>query len=461
MSSPQPPRFKRVLTRVDTVALAFGAMIGWSWVLLTGTWITSAGTLGAALGFLCGGVVILCVALTYAELAAAMPSAGGEHVYSFRALGATWSFVCSWAIIFGYVAVAAFEAVALPYALAQFFPSINSGALWRIADWQVTFGFVALGILVSILITWINVIGVRPAVFVQKMVTLTILVSGFVFLSGVGMNGSTVNMQPLFAEGLHGVLVVLIMVPIMFVGFDVIPQTAEEINLPFQTIGRLVVVSVIAAVLWYVLMIIGVGLSLDQTTRATTTLTTADASGAVWQSGYARSLLVIGGIAGILTSWNAFIIGASRLMYAMAADGQLPRFLADIHPRYGTPYKALILLGAINCLSPWFGRPILVWLLNAGSFGVIIAYVLVTLSFLVLRYREPDMGRPYRLKFGKFVGGIALLLSLAMTCLFLPGSSAALAWPHEWVIFLLWCLLGFGLWMLGRKERRLAPIINK
>ena len=75
--SAQKPRFKRVLSRLDTVALAFGAMIGWSWVLLTGAWIGSAGTLGAVIAFIGGGLVILCVALTYAELASAMPSAGG------------------------------------------------------------------------------------------------------------------------------------------------------------------------------------------------------------------------------------------------------------------------------------------------------------------------------------------------------------------------------------------------
>ena len=138
----------------------------------------------------------------------------------------------------------------------------------------------------------------------------------------------------------------------------------------------------------------------------------------------------------------------------------VPRVFMRIHPRYGTPYKALILLGAINCLSPWFGRPILIWLLNAGSFGVILAYVLVTLSFLVLRYREPEMPRPYKLKYGKFLGGVAFVLSLAMASLFLPGSSAALVWPHEWGICLAWCLLGSLLWWLSQRERRLATLID-
>lgn len=446
MIAAKPLLLKRVLSRGDTLALSFGAMIGWSWVLLTGNWIQSAGTLGAVIAFMAGGLIILCVALTYAELAAAMPAAGGEHVYSTAALGRNWSFICSWAMIFGYVSVSAFEAVALPYALLQFFPVINQGSLWQIAGWDVTLGFVVIGIVAGLILTWINVLGVRPAAFMQKIVTLGILASGLVFITGVGLHGESENFKPLFADGYVGVLVVLVMVPIMFVGFDVIPQTAEEINLPFKDIGRLVVISVLAAILWYVVMIIGVGFSLSVSARATASLTTADASGEVWRSPMARNLLIIGGIAGILTSWNAFLIGASRLIFAMANAGQLPAFLADIHPTYGTPHKALWLVGGITLLSPWFGRPALIWLINAGSFGVIIAYVLVALSFLVLRVKAPDMARPYELPFGMFFGVTALVLSIGMSTLFLPGSPAALAWPHEWVICALWSVFGFILW---------------
>ena len=97
--SGETPRFVRVLARKDVLALAFGAMIGWGWIVMTGTWITSAGSLGAVSAFLIGGVAIVLVGLTYAELAAAMPQAGGEHVYSYRGLGHLASFVCTWAIV--------------------------------------------------------------------------------------------------------------------------------------------------------------------------------------------------------------------------------------------------------------------------------------------------------------------------------------------------------------------------
>ena len=96
MNNPAPQtRFLRVLGRKEVLALAFGAMIGWSWVVLSGTWIDSAGTVGAILAFLLGGAAMLLIGLTYAELASALPFAGGEHVYSDRALGAGASFICT------------------------------------------------------------------------------------------------------------------------------------------------------------------------------------------------------------------------------------------------------------------------------------------------------------------------------------------------------------------------------
>ncbi|MEM6709754.1 MAG: amino acid permease, partial [Pseudomonadota bacterium] len=87
--------FLRLLGRRDVIALAFGAMIGWSWVVLAGDWIASAGVLGAVGAFVVGGLIMALIGLTYAELAAALPFAGGEHVYATRALGPGWAFFCT------------------------------------------------------------------------------------------------------------------------------------------------------------------------------------------------------------------------------------------------------------------------------------------------------------------------------------------------------------------------------
>ena len=437
----------RVVNRRQVLAIAFGAMVGWSWVALTGVWILSAGALGAALAFLFGGSALIFVGLTYAELAAAMPQVGGEHVYSKRALGSTASFVCTWAILFGYVSVVAFEAVALPTVLEYLLPGFSKGYLWTVAGWDVNATWVLTGVGAAVVMMIVNILGIRTAAKLQVLIVAVVLASGFALFGGAAVNGSAANTLPSFDGGFAGALSVLVMVPFMFVGFDVIPQSAEEIDLPFAEIGRILILSVLLAIVWYTLVIGAVAAGLSAEERAVSALPTADAASALLGVGWAGNILVIGGVAGILTSWNAFLIGGSRALYALAKAGQVPEMFARLHPRYNTPHRAIFLTGGLAVIAPFFGRPALVWLVDAGGLGIVTAYAIVALSFLVLRIREPQMHRPYRVRHGMLIGSIALTVSVILATLYLPWSPAALDWPAEWAIVFGWCALG---WILYR-----------
>ncbi len=435
--------FNRVLSKKDVLALAFGAMIGWGWIVLAGEWIKKAGSLGAAIAFILGGIMVLFVGLTYAELTSAMPECGGEHVFSHRALGENMSFICTWAIILGYISVVAFEAVALPTVVEYLFPNYVKGYMYTVMGYDVHFTWVLVGVVSSILITAINYIGVKPAAFLQGVLTFIVVAIGILFFLGSLVNGDPVNAKPLFVNGSKGILSVLIMTPFMFVGFDVIPQSAAEIDLPFKKIGRILILSVVMAIFWYVMIIYAVSLSLNQTELNASTMVTADSMKAVYyNSTLAGKLMVVAGIGGILTSWNSFYVGGSRAIYAMADSKMLPKFLAYIHPKYKTPTNAVLLVGMFSCIAPFFGRQMLSWLVNAGGLTIVMAYLIVTISFLVLRYKEPDMKRPYKIKCGKLVGSIAVLLSLGMLTLYLPTAPAALNWPYEWGIIIGWSIMG-------------------
>jgi amino acid transporter len=434
--------FIRVIKRKEVLTLAFGAMIGWSWVALTGGWIDEAGSLGAITAFAIGGVTVILVGFTYAELAAAMPQAGGEHVYSYRALGRNASFLCTWAILLAYVSVVTFEAVAFPTVIEYLVPDFSMGYLWTVAGWDVNATWVAAGVAAAIVMTTINVIGIKTAARVQMLVTILILLAGVVLISGALVSGHAENMRPLFADSYKGILGVLVIVPTMMVGFDVIPQSAEEIDLPYQMIGKLLMVSIIMAIAWYMLIIWGVSMGLTANERAAAALPTADATVALTGTHWGGKLLILGGIGGILTSWNAFLIGASRAVYALAHAGQLPASLGALHPRFNTPHRAVILVGALSMAAPFFGRQTLVWLVDAGSFGVVIAYAFVALSFVVLRYREPEMSRPYKVRYWRSTGISAFILSCSIGMLFMPFSPAALVWPYEWFIVGSWWIVG-------------------
>lgn len=431
---------KRVLDLKDTLALSFGAMVGWSWVILSGLWIGNGGSLGAVMGFVLAGVPIMLIGLLYAELASAMPVVGGEHEYSLRALGEFGSFICTWAIVFVYISVCAFEAVALPTVIEYWLPDYKAGFLWNIAGWDVYGSWVAVGAAGAALVTFINYIGVKSSAIVQSTVTLLILAAGVMLITGALFEGSAENLQPWFPNGMTGVFAVAVMAPFMFVGFDVIPQAAQEIRLPARSIGRVLLGSIVMALAWYALVILAVAALLPADGLAGN-LVTADAASAGW-GGAGGHLLVLGGVGGIITSWNAFLVGGSRAVYAMASHGMLPAWLGKLHPRYHTPANAILAIGLLSIAAPLFGRVLLVWIVNAGSFAVVIAYILVAVSFLLLRKNQPEMERPFRLRHGQLIGWLALAGSLGLLALYLPGSPSALAWPVEWGLVVLWFLLG-------------------
>jgi len=443
-------QFDKSLLSKDVIALACGAMIGWSWVLLTGEWIMRAGILGAVIAFSMGSLIVLLIGLTYAELASAMPKVGGEHQYTLRALGYGPSYIASWAVVTAYVTVCVFEAAALPTALEYLFPELRTGLMWTVGDEGVYFGFVWIGCLASIVMTWINLRGIAFAAFVQGLITLGFVSVGMCFLLGVSWT-SGIEAGALSGElEWAGVLSVLVMVPALLVGFDVITQSAEEINLPARRIGALLVISVALAGLWYIAISVAVGFSLAPDALESTRMATADAMAAAWGDPLWGQVMLIAGVLGILSSWNAFIIGGSRVLFALAESGMIPSAFARMHSRYQTPYIAILSIGGLCFVAPLFGREILVWLVDAGSFAIVIAYLFVVVSFLVLRAKAPEMDRPFKVPMGVPVGLVTLVLTLGLLTLYLPGSPAALLWPEEWLMVLFSCVVGG---LLYRKQR--------
>lgn len=435
-------KFERVLSKKDIFAIAFGAMIGWGWVVMAGDWIKGAGTIGAIIAFAIGGIMVLFVGLTYAELTAAMPQCGGEHVFSLRALGKTGSFICTWAIILGYVGVVAFEACAFPTVIQYIYPNFLKGYMYTIAGFDIYASWVAVGVVASIIITFINFLGAKSAAKLQTVLTIGIAAIGIALVAGSSFSGNIENAKPLFSGGIGGILSVAVMTPFMFVGFDVIPQAAEEINVPFKKIGGIMILSIAMAVIWYIMIIVAVSLVMTKAELDSSALVTADAmKNAFFNSATAAKVVIIGGLTGIVTSWNSFFIGGSRAIYSLAESKMLPGFLAKLHPKYKTPTNAILLIGVISIIAPFFGRAMMVWLVDAGSFGVVVAYVLVSASFLVLRFREPNMPRPYKVKAGKFVGIIAIALSGFMAVLYFPGMPSGLV-IEELIIVGAWICLG-------------------
>lgn len=446
--------FKKVLGGTEVLTLSLGAIIGWGWVVLSGGFIMDAGSAGTVVAFLAAAFIFTFIGLTYAELSSAMPFVGGEHVYSHKALGKHASFLCTWSLTLTYVSVVALQAAALPVAFEYFFPDLKLGYLWTFAGFEVYFSYVIVGIIATVAITVMNILGIRLSASFQNFAVILILLLGFVFAAGAFFgNGSAENLEPLFKDGIRGIFPALVVIPFLLVGFDVIPQTAEEINLPPRRMARLLLISVFVAIAWYIMVVWALALSIPPGQIERAAFSVADGAALAWGSPFFGQLVIVCGIIGILTSWNAFMIGGSRAIFAMAESKMLPRGLNRVSKKHRAPYNALIMISIVGIISTLMGRQAMIFFVNAGSFSLLVAYFLVAVSFLVLRKKEPGMERPFMVKYGRLVGILAAVLSIGLASLFLPGMPAALV-GLEWLIVLIWFVLGgiFYGWSLWRYE---------
>ena len=458
----QKSKFDKVMGAWDILVIAFGAMIGWGWVINSGDWITTAGFAGSIIAMLIGGVMVFFVGLTYAELTSAMPQCGGEHVFSYRAMGPTGSFVCTWMIILGYVATSAFEATALPTVITYLFPKFNQVYLYSIAGKDIYLTTILLGVGVAVLITFINIRGAKTAAILQTVLTAIIAIAGILLVVGSAVNGDGANITGQMWESgtgttLGSVFKVACMTPFLFIGFDVIPQAAEEINVPYKKIGKIMLLSIFLAVAWYLLIIFAVCYIMPQSAIAQEMssqngLVSAKAIEIAFRSPLMGKVLIIGGLCGIITSWNSFLMGGSRALYSMGESLMIPKMFGKLG-KHKTPEAAIILCGIACVVAPFFGRGVLVWLVDAASFGCVIAYMFVSISFCILRKKKPEMARPYKVKAGRFVGVMAVLMAGFMTLLYIvPASfSAALVW-QEWIVVGIWLALGAFFYFYSKKK---------
>ncbi|WP_312093914.1 APC family permease, partial [Aminipila sp.] len=260
----------------DVLALAFGTMIGWGWIMLSGQWAANAGMLGAISAYVVGAILCVFVGMAYAELTPAIPCTGGSVVFSYKAMGYWPSVIAGLATAFAYLGVAAWEGPAFATAIDYVIPIKKIGYLWTIQGYDVYISWAAVAVIASIIITVVNLRGAKQAAIFQTIATLGLILVGALFVFGGVTKGHVEYTKPLFTN-VEGFASVLLMVPAMFVGFDVIPQSAGEMNVPLKKIPKLLILSICAAALWYMLMIFSTCMSAPVEVRVNGTIPVADA----------------------------------------------------------------------------------------------------------------------------------------------------------------------------------------
>jgi len=464
MTSPtefQRPQLRKGIGKAGLFSLAFGAMIGVGWVTAMGSWLTNAGPVGAIIAFLLGGLLILVIGFCYAEVTAALPLSGGEVAYAYKAYGSGKSFVIGWFLTFGYLSVSAFEAVSINKVLSYLIPSIDFLSIYSINGSPVYISHIGISAFFVILISAINYTGVKNSARFQVGLTILFVLLTFVFVITGFVMGEWKNLEPMFSETSNGsiasgIAMVLVTVPFWFVGFDTIPQAAEEADqaISFKTIGLLILISIVSAIGFYVLLILSTSMAAPWNEILNEKLPTASAFEQATGSPFLVNIILITALVGLLTSWNGFFLAGSRVLFALGRGKIIAPMFGKSHPKYQTPYYAVLFSGIVTFIGSLLGQGAMVAFVNVGSLCIVIAFFGVSFSFLSLRKKFPDLHRPFYAPGGKIVGVFAIASTAFMLiAMIYPNSPAALAWPLEWGIFSVFTLLGLIFWRFSAKSR--------
>ena len=316
------PQLKKTIGGLGFLSLAFGSMIGVGWITALGEWFQHAGPGGTMLAFAAGGLLMILIGSCYAELTPMLPVTGGEVAYAYRAFGTDKAFLVGWFLAFGYLGVSAFEAVSLGMVLAYLIPQLDVWPLYEIGEWTVYGPHLALAFLFTGIITTVNFLGVGLAMRLQVILTGLLVICALLFVAaGIGQ-GSPQNLVPHFAEDSlagtwKGILIVFVMAPFMFVGFDTIPQAAEE-RAPGQPAARLglyILLAIIGSTVFYVLVVLAAGMVTPWRSLFDEKLPTATA----FRSAFASPALAVHGSS----------ITVSEKCTPVSGPRSTPRFSAD------------------------------------------------------------------------------------------------------------------------------------
>lgn len=432
-------------------AIAYGSCIGWGSFILPGDWISQSGSIAAAIGITIGALLMIIIGVSYGALVKYFPVSGGAFAFSYLSFGRYVSFFSSWFLTFGYICVVALNATAFSLLLKFMMPGVlEHGKLYTIAGWDVYITEIIIATALLLLFTFITIRGAQVSGSLQYYfcIAMVVVVLLMFFGSFFGSGFSLSNLQPLAEEKkgwFTSIIMIVAVAPWAYVGFDNIPQTAEEFDFAPNKTFKLIVYSLLAAAGTYVLMILYTGWLSSRGAENSDLWVT----GAVTQQSFGYIGLFVLAVAitmGIFTGLNGFLMSSSRLLFSMGRSGIMPGVFSKIHPRFKTPYVAILFLGALTLIAPWLGRTALTWIVDMSSTGVSVAYLVTCLSATKLfsYNKESNTYAPIYKTFA-IVGSIFAFIFLGL--LLIPGSPAALSTP-SYIALIVWLVLGLAFFVV-------------
>ena len=448
------PRLRRALAPLQVGSLALGCVIGFGCFILPGDFLETAGPLGAAAGIGLGALAMIVIARSYGLMVRTFPVAGAEFAYAYRAAGRHHAVICGWLLTLGYLSIVPLNATALAVLGKFVAPELFSrGYLYTVDGFDVFAGEVALAAFAVVLVGFLHARGVRGVGRTQVFLT-GLLVAGVALVSIGALTGpgaSVAHWEPWFAPGRSawtGVLAMLAISPWLYVGFDTLPQAAEEFAFPASKAFRLMAAAILAGAGMYVAVVLATGVVLPWQELV--------AGESVWVTGAAveaslgtlgLAVLSVAVVMAIFTGINGFFMASSRLMFSMGRAGLLPAWFGTIDRARGTPRNALLFTGAASLLAPWFGREVIVWVVDMAAVGTACGYLYTCIAALSLARR----GRQ------RLEAALGLVLSAGfLVLLCVPGMPGFMALP-SWIALAGWIGLGALFYLARAREYAAIP----
>ncbi len=443
-------RLQHSMKPIDVCALALGAIIGWGCFVLPGNaFLPKAGPIGMAVGMLVGAALILVIAFCYGYLLRNFPASGGEFVYTKIFFGKKHAFVCGWAMALAYWSLIPLNATAIGLISRNLFPILQLGKLYEVAGWPVYTGELLTALFFIVFVAIINIWGMKKAAWTQTAVALVLV--GSILLIGalaLGKDPDFNNLLPAFVPNVSkwdAIFAIVAMAPWAFIGFDCIPQTAEEYDFNPKFGTFILVVAVIIAALLYIIV--------NTVTAVMMPWQELLAASHSWPTGYVVAtylgkfglgILGIAMFCAVFSGMNAFYMATSRLFYAMANENALPSWLGHLNKRSVPDYATFLIMG-LSMLAPWFGREVLGWIVDMTSVGASVVFAYTTAASAVLAKQRRQ---PFRVILGVF-GCIISIFFIVL--LVVPGMPGFLALP-SWISLGAWILMGMGFFIFIKKK---------
>ncbi len=462
---------KRTLGPINVTLLGIGAIIGAGIFATIGTAAAGdASRPGAGpslmLSFVITAVVCAFTALCYAEMASMVPISGSAYTYSYATLGELVAWIIGWDLILEY----AIGNVAVAISWANYFRSFIYDAFgidipqWLSTDFRtarkipgliesaphifgipIVFNLLALGIvaLITVVLVW----GIKEsAEFNAVMVGIKIIVLLFfigVALYFVSPTGMEKNWHPFQPVGWGGTLAGAAIVFFAYIGFDAVSTVAEETKNPAKDLPIGIIASLVICTIFYILVAaVFTGLmpyhelvrrlSTEQAEPLTMALNHV-APNARWAS----AVVAFGSVVAHTAVLLVFQLGQPRIFFSIARDGLLPPVFAKVHPKFKTPHVTTILTGVI--VGGFAAVMSIDEMVDLTNIGTLFAFVLVCVGIIILRYKDPDRHRPFKVPFGAW----PLPLLGAVSCVFLMYYLP----PSSWWRFVAWLTLGLSVYL--------------